>query len=227
MVSGYRIKTSSSTPLFPPAQIGLHVYELNVLALPSSLSSTINATIFNATMEPDAQVVITSSTHPTATWPHATVDCLSTPPCPTCYCYVCDVPLAQCDDHAAHASADGKDNHWNVIKRRRNALVNTWPDIPALVNLIVSLSVEEAVRRTDRPADAHDDVCFVSHALEQVQLHAVNNKSHVKPSHHTSIPDAFVSAVNPVPKADPLPSVDHVKVHAAKKATTPVKTDAR
>lgn len=49
--------------------------------------------------------------------------------------------------------ADGSQEEWRRAKRRHAAFLDAWNDIPALVNLIVKLSVDEAVRNV--PPQAH------------------------------------------------------------------------
>ncbi|CAN8068414.1 unnamed protein product [Agarophyton chilense] len=82
-------------------------------------------------------------------WPHSRPDCPSlwngsSNPCDQCYCYVCDVPVGRCDDISLHAAADGRTPDWAQTKRRRRALAQTWLDIPDLVDLLVSFSVDES-----------------------------------------------------------------------------------
>lgn len=97
-------------------------------------------------------VVLTAEKLSISSWPHAVVDCpaaWSSPtssPCPSCFCFVCDTPFSCCEDATAHAVADGAQEEWRRAKRRRSALTHAWQDIPALVNLIVQLSVDEAAR---------------------------------------------------------------------------------
>lgn len=109
-------------------------------------------------MELSDDVNTTSIIFRTQTWPHSRLDCPllyhpsnpPPPPCSHCYCFVCDIPFHLCENPSFHEMADGRSDDWTRLKRRRSALSNTWLDIPNLVNLIVSLSVDESVLRQEK-----------------------------------------------------------------------------
>jgi len=100
-------------------------------------------------MSVEEEVVIQTEFLRIQQYPHAAVDCprrwsKQSSPCDFCYCYVCDVPIRDCDDFAAHRMADGRVEKWRILKRRRCALANTWDNVQELVELTISVSCREA-----------------------------------------------------------------------------------
>jgi hypothetical protein len=41
--------------------------------------------------------------------------------CPSCYCYVCDIPTADCEDWTSHCMAASGDARWDALRRAKKA----------------------------------------------------------------------------------------------------------
>lgn len=127
-----------------------------------------------------ADIVIQSEQIKIRNWPHARTDCPSSwagtaAPCAQCFCYVCDVPVSECDDSVQHAPASGRTPEWAQKKRCRRALVNTWSSIPDLVNLLISFSVDESKVRTGHNTNPSHRVCSPTSVNIEERTHSEVN----------------------------------------------------
>ncbi|PXF43917.1 hypothetical protein BWQ96_06383 [Gracilariopsis chorda] len=162
-----------------------------------------------------ADVVFQSEQIKIRDWPHARTDCPSVwngskVPCAQCYCYVCDVPISECDDVVLHASASGRTPEWAHKKRCRRALVNTWSNIPDLVNLLVSFSVDESKVRSghrtnpSRRLTSPTSVNIEDHIHNQVNVVKVLNYEDYTQNDGKHRSDGAVQALVSVKSEKPL-----------------------
>ena len=145
-------------------------------------------------------------------YPHARADCCVQPwshgaaasskmqHCQMCYCFVCDVPAAECSEWREHSQACGDDPHWRalreVAKRQRSAgpasTVAPTAAVPATQN----------TARLDRPmptaAGQFTTAAAAAQAMETVRR-VVATATARSAAVHTSAPSVAASSVAPGP----------------------------
>lgn len=128
-------------------------------------------------------------------WPHAMADCprrRRVGPCGACYCFVCDVPVGACEAPVAHAGADGKHEEWRRAKRLHHRLRGAaWDDVPALVDLVIALAVEEATG-VARPTPRSPTLVA---AADPFEVEFVGSKPHIKEEERDAMPVVRLSVV--------------------------------
>lgn len=180
-----------------------------------------------------SEVLLTSESLPISTWPHSASNCPNSwsasleSPCPSCHCFVCDVPLSLCDDISNHITADGALAEWRRAKRRRNKLAQAWNDIPALVNLIVTLSIDEASKVSDAHPVVHPTVSstLTPMTTDFITNNNANNTKTTTPVKSPAKSDDITDSHKTADIPTPIDNKSNIHFNRVDKVITPIKPE--